>query len=152
LSWWVTCQFRIPCIVLILTLVAACQSVGSCLPLFTLLMITLLLLHTTVNSINLASRNALLDVISGLYRDAQREVRMLALSLPPDAAVDLLPHDRALEAFLEASRYRAKLMGFPVSYGTIRTLLATMLTLAVAAWSVLRGLGVRITVESFCPL
>ncbi|KAI9034283.1 hypothetical protein DFJ74DRAFT_700676 [Hyaloraphidium curvatum] len=127
-------------------------TTGRCLPVWLLIFLPTQVLYFTVNAVHVASRNALLDTVAGVYRDAQRELRMLAVAAGPGPLADAIGlHDAAIASFLEASRYRAKMFGFTVGYGTVRTFLVTLVTVAVALWGVLRGFGVFVTVESFCP-
>ncbi|KAI9024507.1 hypothetical protein DFJ74DRAFT_755886 [Hyaloraphidium curvatum] len=67
------------------------------------------------------------------------------------ARAALAAHASRLGAFLGTAE-PARFFGFAVGYGTARTLLVTLLTLVFAAWGVLRALGVRAVLESYCPL
>ncbi|KAI8999923.1 hypothetical protein DFJ74DRAFT_707303 [Hyaloraphidium curvatum] len=98
-------------------------------------------------------RNNLISVVASAYHDARRDLRTACLKLgPTPLAAALEQHDRVIGSFLEVSRYSAKILGFTVTYGGVRTMVVTMVTLSVALWSVFRSLGVFFTMESFCPL
>jgi hypothetical protein len=134
-------------------LIGLAQAVGRCIPVWILFFYAHALSFYVVNAVTLASRNNLLEGIATLYREAQRELRHL--STQPGSgpiAMELARHDKLIASFLEVSDYRARLFGFVATYGTVRTLLVTVVTIGVALWSVLRGIGVVITLESFCPL
>ncbi|KAI9000158.1 hypothetical protein DFJ74DRAFT_714661 [Hyaloraphidium curvatum] len=127
-------------------------AVGRCITAWQLALFAHAAVYFTVNAVNLASRNQLIDAVAAVYRDAQRELRALALRVGPGPlATELELHDRAVASFLDVAHYRARLFGFVVSFGTVRTMLVTGLTVAVALWSVLRAFGVSATLESFCP-
>ncbi|KAI9029463.1 hypothetical protein DFJ74DRAFT_703274 [Hyaloraphidium curvatum] len=140
---------QVPLLVLCALLMAA---VGRCLNVWIIVYFAHVVAWFTTNAVNLAARNSLLDAVDGLYRDAQRELRTLMLRARPGPLADEVAlHVSALEGFVAATAGRARLFGFVVSYGTVRTMLVTIVTVAVALWSVLRGLGVTLTPESFCP-
>ncbi|KAI8999872.1 hypothetical protein DFJ74DRAFT_336063 [Hyaloraphidium curvatum] len=134
-------------------LTALYAAVGRCISAWQLAVFAHAAVYFTVNAVNLASRNSLIDAVAAVYRDAQRELRALALRTGPGPLADEIAlHDRAIASFQDVARYRAKLFGFVVSFGTVRTMLVTGLTVAVALWSVLRAFGVTATLESFCPV
>jgi hypothetical protein len=60
-------------------------------------------------------------------------------------------HDLLLSSYLEADHLKAKFLGYAVDFGVIRSALATLLTIAIGLYSVLRAVGVFVTVESVCP-
>lgn len=73
------------------------------------------------------------------------------LTAKQSRAVEMLDrHDRVLSSFLEADRYRARFLGFPIDVGVLRTLIVTLFTLAVGLWSVLKGSGLVFTFDNFC--
>ncbi|KAI9021361.1 kinase-like domain-containing protein [Hyaloraphidium curvatum] len=128
-------------------------GVGSCIPAWLLFCLSIVLVYMLINAINLASRNNLISVVASAYHDARRDLRTACLKLgPTPLAAALEQHDRVIGSFLEVSRYSAKILGFTVTYGGVRTMVVTMVTLSVALWSVFRSLGVFFTMESFCPL
>ncbi|KAI9012230.1 hypothetical protein DFJ74DRAFT_771637, partial [Hyaloraphidium curvatum] len=68
--------------------------------------------------------------------------------LAPAGLLDAAGADADLLAtYLDADRYTVRFLGIVVSYGVIRTLLVTMVTLAVALFSVLNGFGVTVTLS-----
>ncbi|KAI9000151.1 hypothetical protein DFJ74DRAFT_647713 [Hyaloraphidium curvatum] len=122
--------------------IALFVAVGRCIAAWQLALVAHAALYFTVNAVDLASRNQLIDAVAAVYRDAQRELRALALRAGPGPlAAELELHDRAVASFLDVAHYRARLFGFVVSFGTVRTMLVTGLTVAVALWSVLRAFG-----------
>ncbi|KAI9010545.1 hypothetical protein DFJ74DRAFT_684854 [Hyaloraphidium curvatum] len=127
-------------------------AVGRCLIAWQLVYLAYSAFYFTFNGITLASRNALIDAVAGVYRDAQRDLRALQLRTGAgEMASEIALHIGAISSFLEISHHRARLFGFVVSYGTVRTMLVTGLTVCVALWTVFRSLGVFVTLESFCP-
>ncbi|KAI9011579.1 hypothetical protein DFJ74DRAFT_684002 [Hyaloraphidium curvatum] len=108
--------------------------------------------------VNVAAANAQISDIRDLYLSAGRSLRELRRRLvagPGDPDLRLLMEMDAdadlLASYADTDRYRAKLLGFPVDYGILRTLAVTLVTLTVAVWSMLRGLGVFLTMETVCP-
>ncbi|KAI9031469.1 hypothetical protein DFJ74DRAFT_655717 [Hyaloraphidium curvatum] len=138
----------LPCTLVFAALFAA---VGRCIPAWVLAYLVYLAIYLTVNAVNLASRNALIDSVTAVHGAAQRDLRTLVLARGPGPlADDAAMHCAALASFGEVQHHRAKLFGFVVSFGSVRTLLATGTTIAVALWTVLRAFGVSATLESFC--
>ncbi|KAI9002899.1 hypothetical protein DFJ74DRAFT_441362 [Hyaloraphidium curvatum] len=127
-------------------------AVGRCIAVWQLALFAHAAYYFTLNAVNLAARNALLDSIALVYRDAQRELRALSLWVGAGPLADELAlHDRAVSTFLDIAHYRSRFFGFVVSFSTIRTMWVTALTVAVALWSIMRALNVGLTMESFCP-
>ncbi|KAI9003975.1 hypothetical protein DFJ74DRAFT_713487 [Hyaloraphidium curvatum] len=136
------------------------SAVGSCITFGPLA----LLLRTggcfAVDLSMLSLANLAVDDLAGVYHEAQQRIReMLADAArpragpPPPAEVvnALRAHDALLSSFLGIERHRYRLFGFPVSFSLIRTVVVTVVTLTVGLWGILRGFGIFVTIQSYCP-
>ncbi|KAI9006859.1 hypothetical protein DFJ74DRAFT_689615 [Hyaloraphidium curvatum] len=136
---------------------AANAGAGSCVPSFYLVYVGYVAMTSLFDLVATAAENRNVAELRDLYLDAVRELRTLRdrASLPPAASRQLLGAADAraalLATFADLDRYRARLLGFVVDYGVIRTLAATALTLVVGLWSILRGLGVFVAMGTICP-
>ncbi|KAI9026702.1 hypothetical protein DFJ74DRAFT_517453 [Hyaloraphidium curvatum] len=131
-------------------------AVGNCilsLQIFTLAWIISILL---IASVSTASANLRTAAAAALCRWAAQELAVLATVVPAHRAGQhrrLSDHAKLLDMFAAADdSARAKYLGFAVDFGVVRTMLVTLLTVLVALWSVLRGSGVFVTMDSVCPL
>ncbi|KAI9030226.1 hypothetical protein DFJ74DRAFT_702554 [Hyaloraphidium curvatum] len=159
-----TWSFRIPFLVASPPLVAFAVSsggvslianiaAGSCVPLWTVFMFLYILCGVITDLVHLSLSNQQIDTIAGLYREAQAEIReMLAVAprCPADVRHELNGHDALLGSFLGVEGFRARFLGFVVTFGVLRTLLITIFTLGIGLSSLLRG-TVFIAVDSVCP-
>ncbi|KAI9024857.1 hypothetical protein DFJ74DRAFT_666444 [Hyaloraphidium curvatum] len=137
--------------------VAGCANMaaGACLPaLYPAYLLYQLLATFLFDLVHVAAANAQIDDIRSLYFDAAQELadlRRELLACPsradPALAAALDADVQVLTGYTGADRYRARFLGFVVTFGALRTLLVTAVTLAVGLWSVLRGLGVVLTGE-----
>ncbi|KAI9019125.1 hypothetical protein DFJ74DRAFT_728810 [Hyaloraphidium curvatum] len=118
------------------------------------------LLYATAELVIAADSNARIARATALYRDAAAEVRSIALRAtaarpgPDGSAFQAAAgwHYRALAEFRAADEEAAaRLAGVRIDYGVIRTVLASVVTLAAALWGVLRGVGIVVVLETFCP-
>ncbi|KAI9025740.1 hypothetical protein DFJ74DRAFT_665384 [Hyaloraphidium curvatum] len=102
----------------------------------------------------LARSNAKIDAVTSLLNRTCAELRLLVLRLGPgaDAALRTRAQDNiaVISSALEGGELRATFLGAPVSMGLIRTVAATLLTVAVGVFGLLRGAGVYLTVENVC--
>ncbi|KAI9024821.1 hypothetical protein DFJ74DRAFT_767362 [Hyaloraphidium curvatum] len=156
---WFT-NLALPLIVYGSLAAAVNMIVGSCVPgpaLSTALM-SLLLFAVVLN--NAAASNRRIFDARGLYLSARQRLRFLAAECTPATPSDprwqtggwLRAHCDALSGCLaQAEAGGARLLGFQVGQGTVRTSVVTIVTLAVGMWSVLRGLGITATMEFACP-
>ncbi|KAI9019633.1 hypothetical protein DFJ74DRAFT_673891 [Hyaloraphidium curvatum] len=133
-------------------------AAGSCIPLAYIVFLLWAACFFLVDLSLTAVHNRSIDDLAGSYRDARQRIRLMLASAalrrppPPAEIVDALrAHDAVLESFLGLERYRAGLFGFPVSFALLRTLVVTAATVVVGLWGILRGLGVFVTVETYCP-
>ncbi|KAI9003509.1 hypothetical protein DFJ74DRAFT_713723 [Hyaloraphidium curvatum] len=135
-------------------------AAGSCVAAWQLVYLGFVLCWSFAELGIYASANAQIAAVQRLYADARGEIRALAarIAADPDPALcalrrQLAAHDAVLEwSTGEAEKAGAKMFGFPITGGVIRGLLITLFTLGVGLWTVLRGLGIFLTVETMCPL
>ena len=130
----------------------------SCIPAQYLAYSFYVLTVNLVDLINVAAANNQIAEIRSLYLDASRELhelrrRAINGSNGPDMTlIKAMDVDaEVLGSYLDVDRYRFRLLGLVVTFGMLRTLIVTLLTLIVGLWSILRGLGVFLTLESLCP-
>ncbi|KAI9002171.1 hypothetical protein DFJ74DRAFT_696950 [Hyaloraphidium curvatum] len=135
--------------------IAAC----SCLPACFLLYLVYTLAMNLIDLVNVSAANAQISDVRSLYADVSselRELRRIAYTAPsrpdPDVIAALEADAEVLGSYLDVDRYRLKFLGFVMTYGVVRTLFATLLTLGIGLWSILRGLGVFVTMETICPI
>ncbi|KAI9034609.1 hypothetical protein DFJ74DRAFT_649993 [Hyaloraphidium curvatum] len=139
-------------------------ATGSCIPLGFLLTLALLLFLLVLELIIVATGNTQVSAAADLYLQARREARELATAAAARAArlpdgdarmtrlsAALARHAEVLGSFAEIGEQRQRFLGLPVSFGAVRTLCITGFTVAFGVWSILRGAGVFLTVESACP-
>ncbi|KAI9022435.1 hypothetical protein DFJ74DRAFT_721600 [Hyaloraphidium curvatum] len=134
-------------------------AAGSCVAAWQLAFLLFVLLFFFAEMAYVAEANRQLDGVVALYRAAQLSIRDLAAlagrrpAAQPtkDMLEQLSRHDALLSSFVEVRSLRARVAGFPVSYPLLRTLAATLFTVGVGIWSVLRGAGVALTVQTVCP-
>ncbi|KAI9004516.1 hypothetical protein DFJ74DRAFT_774440 [Hyaloraphidium curvatum] len=134
-------------------------SVGSCITLGALAPILWMLCWFAVDLSLLSLGNVAIEDLAGTYHDARQRIQgMLAAAArradpAPQRVVDALrAHEALLGSFAGIERHRYRIFGFPVSFALLRTAVVTVVTLAVGLWSVLRGLGIFLTVQSYCPI
>ncbi|KAI9016163.1 hypothetical protein DFJ74DRAFT_258153 [Hyaloraphidium curvatum] len=126
-------------------------AAGSCISAWQLAMLVFILNFEVNSLMGLAALNEELATVASVYRTAQREIRVLASGRGADDGPlvrELGKHDSVLSSFLEMDGFRALFFGFPISYGLLRTFVATAVTLGIGIWTV----GVFVTLESFCPV
>ncbi|KAI9033452.1 hypothetical protein DFJ74DRAFT_192290 [Hyaloraphidium curvatum] len=139
-----------------LTFAVANMAAFSCLPAYYIVYTGYVAVLNLFDLVNVAAENRGIDSQRRMYLDAIRELRSLGdRAARAGASPELL---RAVDAraallatFSDVDGYRAKLLGFAVDYGVLRTVAVTALTLFVGLWSILKGLGVFATMQSVCP-
>ncbi|KAI9003833.1 hypothetical protein DFJ74DRAFT_760038 [Hyaloraphidium curvatum] len=134
-------------------------AAGSCIIWAQLWIFPYLLVRIGWDLVNLAVGNSQIAAVTSLLSSARRELRALIVfsdRLPPDSAREALVraaahHEALLGSLVERGTVRGRFMGFAVDAGVIRTFYATVFTLAVGLFSVMRG-WVFVTLEGACPL
>ncbi|KAI9008659.1 hypothetical protein DFJ74DRAFT_711753 [Hyaloraphidium curvatum] len=129
---------------------------SSCIPAYNLGGLLLTITVVFVNDlVILAAANTSPDRIAALYCTAAQSLRTIGMSAVadgrPEVAAAAQWHDRILTGFADVDPYRARAFGIPVTFDLIRTMVATLFTLGVGLWSVLRGAGVGVTIDLVCP-
>ncbi|KAI9004456.1 hypothetical protein DFJ74DRAFT_693468 [Hyaloraphidium curvatum] len=90
--------------------------------------------------------------VGKLYASAALQLRGLSFRSPdPSASHAIGLHVGMLESLSRTREFQARAFGVPVTFAVVRTAAATMLTVGIGLWSVLRGAGIGVTVESVCP-
>ncbi|KAI9028801.1 hypothetical protein DFJ74DRAFT_660130 [Hyaloraphidium curvatum] len=130
---------------------AAC----SCLPAAYIIYIGYIGMMNLIDLVNVAAANAQVSDVRSLYLDTVREIREMQRESPPSSSAGArwaMDRDAAvLSSYVASDMHRARLFGLVVTYGVVRTVLVTVLTLLVALWSVMRGLGLVLTMETIWP-
>ncbi|KAI9005103.1 hypothetical protein DFJ74DRAFT_712991 [Hyaloraphidium curvatum] len=157
-SWYST--FVVPLAICSFCAAVVNMIAGSCITglAFSTALIAVLISAVALN--NAASVNRRLFDAKALYLSSRQKLRFLAARCIPTRPSDprwsvaeyLRAHDAALSGCIaEAEAGGARLLGFAVGEGTVRAVIVTTVTLAVGLWSVLRGLGIRATLDFACP-
>ena len=135
-----------------------CLAVSQCLPAWILGSSLWCAVFILKDLFETAMSNEEVETIAGFYRSAAADIRFALLRAPPAETIGALgvrdgirQHIDILESFAAERGNTARFFGFVVSFGSVRTLLVTSLTVLVALWSIMRGLGLRISIESACP-
>ncbi|KAI9002542.1 hypothetical protein DFJ74DRAFT_695988 [Hyaloraphidium curvatum] len=134
-------------------------SVASCIPLGYVCFLLFFLVAFYQDLFVIAVCNSQVNAIVTCYATAQQDIReLLARWEPPPGANAsaerdrLSRHDALLESYKEdLARFRARFLGFQVGFRSLRTITATLLTVILGLWSLLRGSGIYLTVETVCP-
>ncbi|KAI9016838.1 hypothetical protein DFJ74DRAFT_770412 [Hyaloraphidium curvatum] len=131
-------------------------ATGRCIPGF-VVGILLYQLSTFVFAVGSASgANASISDARHLYLAAQYRLRtFLARHGPfPSAAADSLrAHDALLAACIaQADASGMKLFGATVGPSAVRVTVVTLFTILLGLWTIIRGLGGTLTLESMCPI
>ncbi|KAI9003004.1 hypothetical protein DFJ74DRAFT_746003 [Hyaloraphidium curvatum] len=129
---------------------------SSCIPAYNLAAVVYnIFLLVTLDLSEVAAANTSPLRIAGLYRSAAYSFRSIGMSAvarglsAAAAAADI--HERILSGFADVEPQRPRAFGVPVTFGLVRTVVATLFTLGVGLWRVLRGAGVGVTIEMVCP-
>ncbi|KAI9010185.1 hypothetical protein DFJ74DRAFT_686291 [Hyaloraphidium curvatum] len=127
---------------------------SSCIPLNLLIGILGWLVLSLIDLIQVARANAHVNSIASLHLGARARIRVLLLRLgsrSPTLRDAMLDQERVLGSALDgAARLRATFAGVTVDTGVVRTVAATVLTLGVGLFGILRGLGVYVTPDNVC--
>ncbi|KAI9015957.1 hypothetical protein DFJ74DRAFT_770538 [Hyaloraphidium curvatum] len=107
------------------------------------------LLILVFDLINLAAANTEPSRIAALYNGTAYRLRSLALRT---GGPEPLRHAEIFEGFArDTGSFRARFFAAPVSAGLVRTVAATAFTVGVGLWSVVRGVGIGVTLQMACP-
>ncbi|KAI9003851.1 hypothetical protein DFJ74DRAFT_693885 [Hyaloraphidium curvatum] len=127
-------------------------ALGNCIPFSTIAGVLYHLLLFAIDLANFAASNSHIFVINNLYLSAQAKLLRLRHDADSRAARRETGDHAAIFASFTANSESslARFLGFPVSPSGARSAVATLLTVAVGLWSVLRGTGVRVTMNTTC--
>ncbi|KAI9008487.1 hypothetical protein DFJ74DRAFT_711596 [Hyaloraphidium curvatum] len=131
----------------------ACIAAGSCVPLWTVVVLASCFVLLLVDLVNHAAANAQIGgcvALLGLARAEARELLASSASRPGPAREALAQHAELMAALAGSAGSGARLFGAVVSYGVVRAAAATVFTVAIGLWGVLRGTGVRVEIAVAC--
>ncbi|KAI9020286.1 hypothetical protein DFJ74DRAFT_672758 [Hyaloraphidium curvatum] len=126
---------------------------ASCVPAWAISTMAVIAYCFLSNLYAVAVQNAHIDGTAALYLAAADRISLLLLRpAPAGTDRDLVAHHAVvLRTYADPTRYRARFLGFVVTFGAIRTLLLAAFTVAVGLVGLLRGGGVTVTLQSVCP-
>jgi len=136
------------------------KTVGQCAPLWSISLFFCAILASSTGLLALPVSNAQITTVTSLYSNAERTLTALlaeASRLPQtperqQVMNGIAWHVSLLQTFEKADRLRAKFLGFPVTWSTVKTYLVTLATVALGLGSLLKGAGVVYTSQSVCPV
>ncbi|KAI9020289.1 hypothetical protein DFJ74DRAFT_122286 [Hyaloraphidium curvatum] len=126
---------------------------ASCVPAWIISAMILITFGFLSSLYAVAVQNHHIDGTAALYLAAADRISLLVLR-PAPAGTDrelVAHHATVLRTYADPTRYRARFLGFVVTFGAIRTLLLAVFTVAVGLVGLLRGGGVTVTLQSVCP-
>ncbi|KAI9015969.1 hypothetical protein DFJ74DRAFT_249495 [Hyaloraphidium curvatum] len=134
-------------------------STGNCIPICLVLLFVFYAVAYSFHLADLAVRNGMISAVTDVYRSARREIHELLVdsaTLARNAGRvqlehALLMHSELLASFCEADRMQGKILGIRVDQSTPRRALATLITLCVGLWTILRSSGTFLTTDNVCP-
>ncbi|KAI9009025.1 hypothetical protein DFJ74DRAFT_738138, partial [Hyaloraphidium curvatum] len=131
---------------------AVTAASSSCVALWMVFLLVTVLVVFTQEMLSVAAANAEIDRAASLYLAYRTRILVLLAGEPPAPVASALQrHADLLDAFARTEEKQGRFLGFRVGYAVVRGFLATVLTVAVGLWSVLRGAGVGFTLETVCP-
>ncbi|KAI9019662.1 hypothetical protein DFJ74DRAFT_707732 [Hyaloraphidium curvatum] len=144
------------------TLLAAVTNVavGNCVPAYVLGIFAYLGVGAASDMVNVAVANQHISGVTELYRTARRSLRELSAKarrrFPPTSRLEaclalIEADDRVLKSYMDVDQWKGRVLGFVVTFATLRSMAVTMLTVGVALWSILRGGGTFVTLDFACP-
>ncbi|KAI9028400.1 hypothetical protein DFJ74DRAFT_658796 [Hyaloraphidium curvatum] len=91
--------------------------------------------------------------IATMYTNAALDLRALAFRAigDPAAAEPVRLHAEMLGGLAGIEKFQTRFFGVLITFGAVRTIAVTAFTVGVGLWSVLRGAGIGVTIESVCP-
>lgn len=132
---------------------------GSCVTAGTLGLLAMGFYALLLELVNTSVVNSGTDEISALWISTSRSLKRLLLEVERDPVLQatnikaqIASHDAFLLSFADTSPYKARIFGVQVTMGLVRTLVVTAFTVGLGLWSILRGSGVYVTMESVCPM
>ncbi|KAI9021146.1 hypothetical protein DFJ74DRAFT_115656 [Hyaloraphidium curvatum] len=125
---------------------------GGCLPALYLAFLVYIGIAVFADGANVAAANSHIETVMDAYRAARLALRQLAAlpNVTPEAAARISRHDQVIGSFLDADRWKARMLGFAVTPGSVRRMVVTLITVCVALWGVLRSSGVVFTLDMAC--
>ncbi|KAI9015915.1 hypothetical protein DFJ74DRAFT_678793 [Hyaloraphidium curvatum] len=125
-------------------------AVGRCVPAWIALSFCYFSIWLAVPTAMVAVWNRNIASVAELYRTAAERLLLLEPGSASPAAVER--HGRLLGLLRDGiAARRGTFMGITVGLGTVRTYLATLFTVLLGLWTLLRGAGIALTVDSVCP-
>ncbi|KAI9002983.1 hypothetical protein DFJ74DRAFT_695486 [Hyaloraphidium curvatum] len=135
----------------------AAIAAGSCVPLWCPLVLLFFFFLALRDLLAVAAANAQVSTTQSLLRRAHREAESILARAsatpggpPPGPAAALGHHAALLAAYAGDASAVARFLGFAADWGSARAVAATLLTVAVGLWSVLRSAGVYLTPDVAC--
>ncbi|KAI9013563.1 hypothetical protein DFJ74DRAFT_682487 [Hyaloraphidium curvatum] len=129
---------------------AANAAVGQCIPAYLVLMACYLTLGPSWHMSFVAVWNSSIASVTDLYLGARTALALLGPRSAHPETVERHMHVLELLADGMTAR-RGRFLGFAVGLGTVRTYLATLFTVALGLWTLLRGAGIAFVPDSVCP-
>ncbi|KAI9022614.1 hypothetical protein DFJ74DRAFT_706586 [Hyaloraphidium curvatum] len=145
--------------------VFAINGVAGCVAAWQLSWLAFWFVFVLVEMLTLAESNAQITGVTDIYHRARNELMQLGIEvasgsgaeaacLAPDRTQALLAtitwHATVLDGFQDVGRLKATFLGVAIDYSVIRTAVATVFTLAVGLWGILRGVGISVVFQTFC--
>ncbi|KAI9022625.1 hypothetical protein DFJ74DRAFT_706597 [Hyaloraphidium curvatum] len=129
-------------------------STGSCLPMWLIGYPIFGFGELLAALLNFTASNAQVYKVTRLFALAEKQLADLAARADPShpALPTLRARLRQLRLCADGAPYTARVAGIDVGPGFVRALLVTLFTVCVGLFTLLKGAGVRFTIESFCPL
>ncbi|KAI9026799.1 hypothetical protein DFJ74DRAFT_661889 [Hyaloraphidium curvatum] len=130
-------------------------TMSGCIPAWVILNIVALALHIFGDLVLLATSNEGPERAGKLYKQAQelaQEMAGVARCRGLDVAGELRDFAAIAGLYTDVQATRARLWGFPIHWAFLRTLTATLFTLGVGMFTLIRSAGVTFTMETYCPV
>jgi hypothetical protein len=110
------------------------------------------IVYFTLEFVAFSLSNAQVEAIGALYMEARDELLVLLSRVDASMQNHFSSQVELLSSLANCDRYKARFLGFPITFGVMRTLAATGVTLGIGLWSILRSAGIFVTIESYCPM
>lgn len=128
---------------------------AGCIPAWTICCTVFALVYLGGALVTTAAANAQVKALGELYREARRELRVLAVRARKSAGggglvEEIRDHEELLSSYIEIENHGVRVLGFVVGYGTLRGIAVVCFTIATGLWGIFRSTGTSVTIQTLC--